>query len=175
MSRGRVCISPVGQRNRETNGALSLCFHHTYNASPSTLNTKQPSSAASRLKQSLPVEDLKQSWQDQCQSYVPCLLKVRRSWDTSRLTSQRVTTVRQNCNCEARNTDPAARKKKKPSGLLNNSQSTPKTLKRFPRVVLPHAHLNPHITHTKTQLRNPLHACCPRKYTEWSVRWRKET
>lgn len=94
MSRGRVCISPVGQRNRETNGALSLCFHHTYNASPSTLNTKQPSSAASRLKRSLSVVDLKQSWQDQCQSYVPCLLKVRRSWDTSCLTSQSVTTVR---------------------------------------------------------------------------------
>lgn len=94
MSRGRVCISSMGQRNRETNGALSLCFHHTYNASPSTLNAKQPSSADSRLKRSLLVLDFKQSWQDQCQSYVPCLLKVRRSRDTSRLTSQSVTTAR---------------------------------------------------------------------------------
>lgn len=59
---------------------------------------------------------------------------------------------------------------KKTPGCLNNSQSTPKTVKRFPREVL----CTPEAEH-RTRRRNTFHAHCPRKYTEWSVRWRKET
>lgn len=59
---------------------------------------------------------------------------------------------------------------KKTPGFLNNSQSTPKTVKRFPR----EAPCTPEARH-RTQRRNAFHARCPRKYTEWSVSWGEET
>lgn len=89
-----------------------------------------------------------------------------------------VTTTQRNGTGEVRNTDLAAAAAAaargwgmgETTGFLNNSQRTPKTVKRSPTDVL-------HTPEAQrcTRLRNAFRARCPWKYTEWSVSWQRET